>query len=190
MPFGKMMLYAVLLSIPIVVGALLIGFFVEDGPVGVGIAMSFCFAMMAIIIVAAVQMAAYFRAPTWAIVLDKKENIHYIVQQPTQSGGGWDTASRLAGLAAQSAEVETLSRIAQIDSIMVDAVKKYQSGEMKRTVFQKLFETPEFIVIKLQNPEIVKEKKKSITLSYEKENGKRKKIKIANAYSGFEIGQK
>lgn len=186
-PYGKVIKNAVWLSLFMVVGAILIGMLIEDGPAMLIVGGVLCVVMISIIVVSTIQMSTYVNAPLLSIVYDESEDVHYVIQHPLHYGGGWDTASRAADAIAQGVERDKLSKIAQIDTLLINAVEKYKIRAMERSALEKAFVTPDQIVIKLVNPRILKANKKQIVISYDQENKRRKKIKIANAYPGFSI---
>lgn len=187
MTYGDMIKKALWSSLFLVVGAILIGALMEDGPAMLIVGGLLCVIMITIIVVVAIRMAIYVNAPLLAIVHDKQESVHYIVQCPVNYYGGWDTASRAAGAIAQGIERERLSKKAQVDALMVCAVEQYKADEISsRELGISVVESGQ-IVTKLKSPQVVKSNKKEIVISYEQENKRRKKIKIANAYPGFSI---
>jgi hypothetical protein len=187
MPPNKIITYGLLFSVPISFGIIISSFVFDDMKSSMLFGAIFCTTMLALIIAATVQMSIYFRSMLSSIVLDREENTYYVVRKPMKMSAGWDPLSTIISIKETSAEADELARIAQNDNLMTNATQQYQNNNSQRTVMQKMFVAPEYVIVKLQNPIVIKRKKKFLLISYENERGARKKIKMANAFPGFEI---
>lgn len=183
--YGHIFPFSFLLSIPAIIGAMVLGFSYDSmTPAARGI--FFCVFMAAFItfiIVASIRIATYIHAPLRSIVKNKQNGNLYLVHFNIDGSYGWDTASRVAAAAANAQKADEMAKQAQKDNLCIQVVEDYLNGRNQPTAMQKFWTGYPVKIFDLSESEVIAKKKRYTQLRYRKPNGKYKKIKVANSYN-------